>query len=338
MEVETKKRPTIDTPERWEVVRRRQSGETYEQISSALKCSKSSALEIYKKFESFGHVKDRPRSGRPQSLTSRQERAVIQEALKRNDKSLRELAKTAVPGKVVSHTLIMKTLRLNNILTYKPAIKYEISPANIQKRFEFALKYRSWNVDDWSAIIFSDETMWDNIPYKKQLRRQKSDPKMVLSATSRGSHPIKVMVWGAISIARQSSLYRIQGIITGETYKELLETNLIMEFAGLSNQSLTFQQDNAPVHTAKVVKEFLKESKIKVLEWPPQSPDLNPIENLWAIMKRRISTDVKNEAELLNEVKNVWSKIEPELLYNLYRSMPARIEEVIRKKGGNTSF
>jgi hypothetical protein len=81
------------------------------------------------------------------------------------------------------------------------------------------------------------------------------------------------MVWGAISIARQSSLYRIQGIITGETYKELLETNLIMEFAGLSNQSLTFQQDNAPVHTAKVVKEFLKESKIKVLEWPPQSPD-----------------------------------------------------------------
>jgi hypothetical protein len=55
-------------------------------------------------------------------------------------------------------------------------------------------------------------------------------------------------------------------------------------------------------------------------------------------MKRRISTDVKNEAELLNEVKNVWSKIEPELLYNLYRSMPARIEEVIRKKGGNTSF
>jgi len=64
---------------------------------------------------------------------------------------------------------------------------------------------------------------------------------------------------------------------------------IIPEGKRLIGDDFILQQDNAPIHTAKIVKKFITDSNIQYLVWPPQSPDLSPIENVWAWLKMKIA-------------------------------------------------
>ena len=102
-----------------------------------------------------------------------------------------------------------------------------------------------------------------------------------------------------------------------------------------------FQQDLAPCHTAGVGKDFFRESKMTVLEWPGNSPDLNPIENLWAILKcnfKKRGIRTKNEAirwmlDAAHHAEDV-----KEICSNLVDSMPSRISQCINAKGCHINY
>ncbi len=91
---------------------------------------------------------------------------------------------------------------------------------------------------------------------------------------------------------------------------------------------MSFMQDNAPCHKAASVSTFLDENEVNRLEWPPQSPDLNPIENLWAIMKamrQKYFGVPVNKEDLIIQVELVWDELEPELAYTLAESAKTRL-------------
>lgn len=100
------------------------------------------------------------------------------------------------------------------------------------------------------------------------------------------------------------------------------------------NDSLIFQDDNDPKHRAKKTTNLLKSHNIKHLEWPPSSPDLNPIENCWSLMKTKISkSEISDMGDLRGAIIDAWNSIEYHIIFNLISSMPIRIAEVIKNNG-----
>ncbi|KAK3534597.1 hypothetical protein QTP86_016749 [Hemibagrus guttatus] len=99
------------------------------------------------------------------------------------------------------------------------------------------------------------------------------------------------------------------------------------------------QQDNHPKHTSKSTSEWLKKNKMKTLEWPSQSPDLNPIEMLWHDLKKVVhARKPSNVAELQHFCKDEWAKIPPQRCNRLSASYGKRLIAVVAAKGGPTSY
>ena len=100
-------------------------------------------------------------------------------------------------------------------------------------------------------------------------------------------------------------------------------------------------QDNAPCHTAKSVKSFLARKKVQLIEWPPYSPDLNPIENLWQWTKHVLETEfpVCNSADDIEDrIFSIWRTITPEMCGNYCENYEKRLLAVIQANGGHTKY
>ncbi len=100
-----------------------------------------------------------------------------------------------------------------------------------------------------------------------------------------------------------------------------------------------FQQDLAPAHSAKGTKSWFNDHGITVLDLPANSPDLNPIENLWDIVKRKMKdTRPNNTDDPKATIKATWASITPEQCHRLIDSMPRRIDAEIHAKGGPPKY
>jgi hypothetical protein len=115
----------------------------------------------------------------------------------------------------------------------------------------------------------------------------------------------------------------------------------VVPYAGFVGDQSMLMHDNAKPHTARITREYLVEAGLRVLEWPACSPDLNPIEHLWDELKRRVRAGVPvgtSIPELMVAVEEEWHNIPQERIVNLIRSMPNRMQAVVKARGGNTRY
>ncbi|KAK6308672.1 hypothetical protein J4Q44_G00201350 [Coregonus suidteri] len=117
-------------------------------------------------------------------------------------------------------------------------------------------------------------------------------------------------------------LHRIEGRMDGAMYREILANNLLPSVRALKmGRGWVFQHDNDPKHTARATKEWLRKKYLKVLEWPSQSPDLNPIEHLWRELKVRIAQrQPRNLKDLEKVCMEEWAKIPAAVCANLVKT------------------
>ncbi len=132
-------------------------------------------------------------------------------------------------------------------------------------------------------------------------------------------------------------------ILNSARYHSILVHHAVPGGLKLLGKNFVFQEDNAPVHTAKANRKYL-ESKaalgiLRTMYWPPQSPDLNPIEQIWELLKSMVNKNSRSSKDTLwRSVQEVWQKISPSVLKKYIDTMPKRLLAVIEASGGHTKY
>ncbi len=206
-----------------------------------------------------------------------------------------------------------------------------------QRRLTWA-KEKNWTVAQWSKVLFSDESkFWNQGPRIWRKGGEAHSPSCLKSSVKFSQY---VLIWGAMSSAGVGPMWFLKTNVTAPVCQEILEHFMLPSADQLlKDADFIFQQDVAPAHTAKSTKSWLNDHGVGVLYWPANSPDLNPIENLWCIVKRKMRNKrPENADELKATVKETWASIPPQQCHKLITSMPRRIEAVIKAKGAPTKY
>ena len=151
------------------------------------------------------------------------------------------------------------------------------------------------------------------------------------------------MVWGSISGGGVGDLVKIGGIMDKKVYHNILVRHAVPSGRRLTDGNFVFQQDNDPKHSSNYCRNYLRRKEaagaLTVMNWPSQSSDLNPIEQIWELIDRKLDkSHVKTKETLWLEVKRCWESITVEVLKKYIETMPERCRAIIKVKGGHTKY
>ncbi len=218
-----------------------------------------------------------------------------------------------------------------------------LSARHMKARMEFAKKHLKDSKMVTNKILWSDETKIElfGLNSKRYVWRKPGTAHRLsntVPTVKRGGGSI--MLWGCFSAAGTGRLVAIEGKMNAAKYRDILDENLHQSAQDLRlGRRFTFQQDNDPKHTAKITKEWLHNNSVTVLEWPSQSPDLNPIEHLWRDLKMAVHQRLpSNLTELERICKEEWQRIPKSRCEKLVASFPKRLMAVLNQKGASTKY
>eukprot|EP00644_Phytophthora_capsici_P006769 jgi/Phyca11/103636/e_gw1.8.104.1 len=265
-------------------------GHSQRSISDHLCIPRRSIRSILDNFHKHGHANPLPRTGRPRKTDARQDRAIVR-SVERNRFSSAVTLAAQVSEQVqatISRDLTRDRLRATGLHGRSARKKIFLSPRHRRLRLAYAHRFGNMNAEFWSRVLFTDEASVElngttGRVYVWQRPNEAFDPRCVLPTFKSGRQ--KLMVWSSISADGVGTLHFCDESVTGEYYRHLLrqEIPITKQFLAFSGETL-FVHDNAPAHSAKLTAQCLRELNLISL-----GPDLNPIENMWFIMKMKLS-------------------------------------------------
>lgn len=283
----------------------------------------------------------RKNSGRKRCTTTRQDRILKNLVTRSPTRGSASLAQevSCNHGCLVSPRTVRRRLTVDlGLPARRPAKKPLLTEKQRKARIAFCQCNQDKDATWWERVMFSDESTFQQLRdsgynYIRRPPNQRYNPKYTIKTVK---HPPSIMCWGAITAAGRAGLEPLpRGTrLNSAGYIRILESKVKVHMA--IRGTTIFQQDSAPCHTSNATKRWFQQNEVQLLEdWPSNSPDLNVIENCWAVMKAKVAAHrPTSERDLQNVLKTVWTtEISPEYCKKLVHSMPQRIKAVLENKG-----
>ena len=157
------------------------------------------------------------------------------------------------------------------------------------------------------------------------------------------AHPVKVNVWACFCAGGQGYIYIFNENLDAALMKRILDENLVpsarLHFASDPPEQWFLLHDNDKKFHSRLVQELLHRKGVSCLDFPSYSPDLNPIENLWATLAREVEKKQCDSIdELQDAIEEAWKTVDQEHMRKLAASMPQRCAAVIVANGWHTKY
>jgi len=322
---------------------------TIAELAREAKSSRNGVRCCKRRYSATGDPECRANPARPQrqSLSVPQVDTLVERCLDNPFESSREL-RTQL-NLDCSDSTVARRLREHGIGVFRPARKPRLTADHKEVRLQWAYDHAEEN---WDDVVFSDECSVSSsqgigtIDFVRRKRGTRYEAQNIRANTRSGR--MTVHFWAAFSREGPLDIVRVTGRLNSRGYIDKILKNHVTQYM-LAHPEKTFQHDNSPIHTAVKVALYITRKGYRTLSWPPCSPDLSPIENYWASMKREIglielpqgNEEVK-QAYLWNLVRNKWEQMKVGnglvLLPAYYQSMPQRIQAVVDAEGGSTKY
>lgn len=323
-------------------------GYSYREIAAKIGqgVSPAGVLKLCRRFDETGTIQNKSGRGRKMATTPQTDRRIVRLALKNRKSCAVDINMSlADTGVTVSHRTVRRRLVKAGLRARIPRKKPFLNTAQRLKRLKWAKQHVIWTSEQWSRVLWSDETRISIFGSNgvRYVRRRPGEDYLPECTTATMKHPLSIMVWGCMSRDHVGRLQVLEGTVNADKYiKDVLQTKVLTSAGDIfgDGASFVFQQDGAPCHTAKKCLAWFRQNKVELLEWPGNSPDLNPIENLWARLKKAVAAKrASNKRELIEAVISSWYHIiSPADLHQLVDSMPRRCQAVIKAKGYPTRY
>ena len=306
-------------------------GKTSTEIGVALKRPRTSVVHIIQKFKETGLTSRKNGSGRSFKFDTKFRSSVIQYYIDNPIKTYPEgIAENKWP---CSTSFISSLLIEHNIRASIAPKKPSLNENHLQQRENFANITADWTIESWKKVISDEKTIqsFPNGQVKvKRVRGSTYNPKHTVSVPR---NKFKINIWGCIIGSDFSfHIFHVDDHFTAALYRYHLHRVWFPLFGEkYQNAEFIFQQDNAPIHTARIIKKYFEDTETVPLFWPACSPDLSPIETMWAILQNRISkrlrnTPASNKWELFQIAQEEAQLIDKKTIEKLYNGMPKRIQ------------
>lgn len=244
----------------------------------------------------------------------------------------------------ISDQTVRNRLHSAGFHSRKPVKKQRLTDRHKRQRLQFARDHARWTRANWANCLFSDEfrCCMRQVDGRVRVWRRRGEAHasncvQEVDAYRGGS----VMVWGGICLQGRTDLVPIEGNLNARRYVDEVLRPHVVPFAGAVGADFVFQQDNARPHTARYSQNFLEQEGVEVMEWPANSPDLNPIEQLWDQLAKAVAARVQLDStvnDLRRFLQEEWQRIPQIRIQRLVNSMRKRCQECLQARGGHTTY